>query len=150
MIDKVRQLLADAAKASPKIETVLEAEDGRFEIDLSDDRTILAEFDARWGRLTLQTEIGLVPESRRLEVYEVLLGYNALWQETGGVTAALAGPDEPVLLMIAIFVFGFDADQIADLVANFAAKADVWQTFVTAKTSIVPENVFETEHFLKV
>eukprot|EP01037_Dinobryon_pediforme_P021554 gene21554-22449_t len=131
-VDTVRQLLADAAAQADIIDTVVEGEGARFEIGLTDNGSILVEFDPGSGRLMLTTAIGQPPAERRAEVLELLMSYNALWLETGGVRAASGGRDEPMLLMIDVFVFGLSADQIARLVENFAGRARLWSGFVTA------------------
>src|SRR4051794_33006498 len=65
-----------------------------------DDETLLhAEHEGVFDSLTLSAPIAPVPESCRHEVYEILLGYNAEWRETGGTRMALAAPGAPVVLL---------------------------------------------------
>lgn len=131
-IETVRRLLSDAAERSAIIDSVMEDEGARFEIALTDDRTILAEFDPASLRLMLAVEIGRPVADRRSELLELLMSFNALWRETGGARIASGGRDEPFLLMIDVFVLAFDAGRIAELIDTLAARATAWGVLVTA------------------
>ena len=112
--------------------SVVETEDGAAWI-LAVDETlaVLAEYDADSRKLILSAETAIAPEERRVEVYEMLLLFNAQWRDTGGVRMVLEAPGEPVLQMVDIAADGLDLVGLQTVLGNFIAKAVAWRELVS-------------------
>ena len=117
--------------------SVAEAEDGAAWI-LAVDETLalLAEYDADGRKLILSAETAVVPEERRVEVYEMLLLFNAQWRDTGGIRMVLEAPGEPVVQMADLAADGLDLVGLQTVLENFIAKALAWQKLVSEGAGI--------------
>jgi len=85
--------------------------------------SIDAEWDSAAERLVLTASVATVPESARLRAYELLLQYNYLWNEHGGVRAALADPAGDVALLFDLPLTGLDLPRLCEVLTNLHAVA---------------------------
>lgn len=69
-----------------------------WQIDFSDDRSLLVEIDLEGAALAVVVPLGKPQDQRRLQVYSALLTYSSLWQDTGGIRGALDGSGNALLI----------------------------------------------------
>src|SRR5690606_28717570 len=82
-------------------------------------------------RLVFSAELGMPAAERRQDVLQALMAYNALWRQTGGVRAGLAGEDEEQLLLFFEWHPGaMDVDQLPGAIERFADLAVWWADHV--------------------
>lgn len=96
------------------------------------------ELDVDDGVITLFTDLGSPAAERRQDVCELLLAYNMLTRETGGVRAALDKPGGALMLIFDFGVMDLTPQLCAQILADFAAKAEVWQDYVLAEPGAGP------------
>jgi hypothetical protein len=124
----IDRLLAEAGGLDDDILAVTKTDGGwaiRFE-----DVDVLAEWDAQRSRLVMSTLIGTPPPERAAEVMEALLSYNALWNQTGGITMALTGPGGDALQFADLAGDAIAARQVAVVSVNLAERARIWRSFL--------------------
>ena len=96
-----------------------------------DAQTLLqAEHNRALDTVTLCVPIDSVPQTRRLEVYENLLAYNAEWRETGGTRMALPAQDSPVLLLLDVPAAQLHIGLLVDLLTNLFTICCAWRTIL--------------------
>ncbi len=93
-----------------------------------DDETMLdIEHDAVEDRLVIAGGIWVVADAARLAVYEMLLQYNYLWTETGGLRMALDGLPGQVVLMFELPVSGIGASRLSRVLDKMAGIQRTWR-----------------------
>lgn len=96
-----------------------------------DDDLVIVDYAPQDGRVVFTAVLPAPEESRRAEVYELLLQYNAIWQETGGVRMAIEGPGGPVLQIFDMPAHGIRGDDVADVLSGFLRKLPAWSALIS-------------------
>ena len=104
--------------------------EARWVLDLDGENAVLAEYFNADDRLFLTGDAGVPEPAARLVCYELLLAYNAMWRQTGGVRMAVNGEDGAVLQIADIAAEGLDATTLARVVENFVGKLGEWMEII--------------------
>jgi len=97
--ETIQLLMQELGPQTPTIDAVVQHEEGSWAMQFDDASIVLAECGEEPERLVLSTELGMPAPGRRLEACQLMLSYNLLWQENGGLTTALGGPRGGALLL---------------------------------------------------
>jgi len=109
-------------------------------VQLEDESIVLVEWGGEPERLVLSIDLGEPPEERRLEVYQLLLCYNLLWRESGGLKTALGGPDGGAMLLYEWSGEQATLMEMQTVLANFNHVAGMWRSYIVSGAGI--EEVF--------
>ncbi len=112
-------LQAGRVKACEERDAWLLALDGETMLDI--------EFDSVEDRLIITGDVCEVAEPARPLVYEMLLQYNYLWTETGGVRMALGGGPGNVVMMFELPAVGLQPSRLCHALNNMAHSQRAWQ-----------------------
>jgi hypothetical protein len=93
--------------------------------------------DAERGRLICVCDLGPVPAERRPKVHELLLRLNYLWQDHGGLRAAIDDAHSAALLSD-WSLQDLDATALQQYLGAFAAAAADWRELVQTAPSAEP------------
>lgn len=100
--------------------------EAQWVLDVDGELAVVAEYFEADDRLFFTADAGVPDPSARLVCYELLLAYNAMWRQTGGVRMAVNGEDGAVLQIADIAVDGLDAAKLATVLRNFIGKLGEW------------------------
>ncbi len=104
--------------------------EAKWVLDLDGEHAVVVEHAAADDRLFFTAEAGVPEPAARLVCYELLLAYNALWRQTGGVRMAVNGEDGAVLQIADVAVEGLDAAALAEVLENFFGKLGEWMDII--------------------
>lgn len=93
------------------------------------DEAVLLYVDLDPARQTLVVSADVaepLPEAR-LARYEMILQYNNLWTETGGLRMALDSPEGVVVLLVDVPLAGITRETLATLCGNFVEAVHTWR-----------------------
>jgi hypothetical protein len=85
-----------------------------------------AEFDEAAHRFVLSGKVGEIPESARHSLHEMMLHYNFMWSETGGVRIALDGSTNQAVVMLEIAIAELDASRMSALLIDLVNIQQAW------------------------
>ena len=97
--DTVQLIMQEIGPQTPDIDAVVQHGEDSWALQLDDASIIFIEYAADPDRLVLSMELGMPAPERRLEVCQLMLAYNLLWQENAGLTMALGGPEGGATLL---------------------------------------------------
>ena len=95
--------------------------DGGVQIDVG--------HDADSDQLVFALNLGDVPDSSAEQVHEMLLRFNFVWRQSGGLHAALDADGRGVL-MFKYPVGGLDVPRLHSLLQNLAAHRSLWAELI--------------------
>jgi hypothetical protein len=127
-IDEIQQLMEALGPASPAVSHVTQVEEDIWAVGLAEDSVVFLELDPDQDRLVLTSNVGKPRDSDREKLYEAMLGYNALWRDTGGVQMAVAAGD--AMQTYALAAAGLQLDLLQATLEDFAGKARIWRTLM--------------------
>ncbi|MBX3609010.1 MAG: type III secretion system chaperone [Hydrogenophaga sp.] len=104
--------------------------DGGFSLLFDGMEILRADWADAPARLVTTFELGKVVPSRKILVYEAMLTYNLLWQETGGARLAMAGPDGQVMLVHEMPAEQMTASDLSAALARLCQVGGAWRRFV--------------------
>ncbi len=88
------------------------------------------EYDDAARRVVISGCIGEVAEHSKTSMYELLLEYNFIWTETGGVRMALDGSTNQAVIMLEAPTAELDPPRLSTLLANMARLQRTWTEIV--------------------
>jgi hypothetical protein len=124
----IRETMLELGQLDESVLEILQISDDCFAVRY-EDVDVELEFDATSGRILLSTEIATPEPEKRLEIYETLLNYSLLWQETGGVRMALAGHGGPAIQMVDLDTAGLQPNLLRTVLANLVDRTIIWRAF---------------------
>ena len=80
--------------------------------------------------MVLSAEIGNSSEALQRSLYEMLLCYNLMWRDTGGIKVGLAGPQGTLIISTGIGVDGLILNDLQNKLANFVKITRSWQAYI--------------------
>jgi hypothetical protein len=139
--ESIQLLMQEIGPATPEIDAVMQSEEGSWAVQFEDETVVQIEWADEPSRLVLSSALGQARPEMRLPVYETLLSYNLLWQDTGGVKAALAGPGGEVSLLYELFAdTALSLGDLRTVLLNFMQLTQLWAPYVKSDAS-TPVNV---------
>lgn len=103
------------------------------------DTIILLNLVPDQHKLVLSITLSVPPSEQRLAVYEVMLAYNPLWEETGGVKMALAGSHGPIVQLFELSTTDLDLEALDTVLVNFVDKARMWRAAIASGAFVEPK-----------
>jgi hypothetical protein len=105
---------------------------GVWRLVLDADAVIDIEFNPHAGTIVLQADVASVPRAARLQVYELLLQYNYLWLQSGGIRMALASLPGPVAMMLELPLADLDVSRVCGALTSVAQTRRTWRDVLLA------------------
>jgi hypothetical protein len=140
--EQLAKLMQELGPASPEVWGVTQVTEDSWAIGHLRETTILAQLDEDTGQLLLRAGVGKPEPKARSRLNEVLLAYNALWRDTGGVTMGLVSGE--VVQVHAIDAAALDLAALVDALRAFALRAHVWRKVVALGDSPVMGAILPT------
>ncbi len=140
-LDLAQMLLQELGPQTPEIDAVLQEDEKSWLLVFADEQSVYVEWANNPDRLVLSTGLGRPPEGNELPVYETLLSYNLLWQDTGGVRMAIDGPQGDIMLIYDLFDDQLSLAELQTVVLNINSIAAIWRDYVrkdNAESSLPP------------
>ena len=129
-LELAQMLMQELGPQITEIDAVLQQDDTCWVLVLADETSITVEWAANPERLVLSSGLGRPVQGAELAVYETLLSYNLLWQDTGGVRMAIDGPQGEVLLIYDLFDDHLSLAELQTVVLNLSNIAAIWRDYV--------------------
>lgn len=147
-LDLAQMLLQELGPQTPELDAVLQENEKSWLLVFGDEQSIYVEWANNPDRLVLTTGLGRPVEGNELQVYETLLSYNLLWQDTGGVRMAIDGPQGEIMLIYDLFDDQLSLAELQTVVLNITSIAGIWRDYVQKESaaSALPPISSETVH----
>lgn len=147
-LDLAQMLLQELGPQTPEIDAVLQEDEKSWLLVFSDEQSVYVEWANNPDRLVLSAALGKPVEGNELQVYETLLSYNLLWQDTGGVRMAIDGPQGDVMLIYDLFDDQLSLAELQTVALNITSIAAIWRDYVRKdnSASALPPISSETVH----
>lgn len=130
--EKIEQLLSELGPLL-ELDAVVAYENlDSWGLIIDEDRTVTVEADFVGRKLILSTALPAPPAKRRADTYEMLLIFNAHWEESGGLQIGLEEPGGKLSLSYHQALPGLDIDELEAIIKSFVVQADLWAD-ITAK-----------------
>ncbi|MBI1247974.1 hypothetical protein GC197_09060 [bacterium] len=131
-LDQIQQLFEEIGPATNEIEGVFRVDEFEWSVFFSEDCYVDFEFDEAQQKLVLFADLGLPPAECRAKTFEVMLAYNALRKETGGLVISLTGStDEDELVQsFELNASELNLTTLQNVVLNFNQKAEFWRDVI--------------------
>ncbi len=97
--ETIQLIMQEIGPQTTNIDAVVQHGEESWVIQLDDTSIVLMEYATGPERLVFSTELGMPLPQRRLEVCQLMLSYNFLWEENAGLTMALGGPEGSAMLL---------------------------------------------------
>jgi hypothetical protein len=124
----VRLTMQEVGPRDDRILQVLQTGDESWAVRF-EEVDVLIELDPETRRLMFSCELGLVPEERREEVYQLLLTYSLLWRETGGLRMALDA-DNQAIQLVDLHCSSLTTELLAIVLHNLEERTLLWREFI--------------------
>lgn len=129
-IELAQMLIEELGPKTPEVDAVLQQDETNWVLMLEDESAIIIEWASNPSRLVLSANLGRPNEGSQLTIYETLLSYNLLWQDTGGVRMAIDGPQGEVMLIYDLCDDHLTLGELQTVVLNLANIAEIWRDYV--------------------
>ncbi|MDF2463384.1 MAG: hypothetical protein K0Q43_1619 [Ramlibacter sp.] len=102
-------------------------ESGAWRFTFDSETRFDIEPNAEAGTIVIQADIAAVADDARSQLYEMLLQYNYLWTQTGGVRMALGRVPGPVVMMFEMPAAELEVSRICGVLANMTHVLQAWR-----------------------
>ena len=127
---QMEQLFAQIGPLMDRIEAIDQEDDDRWILALGEEQDMFVDFDQQASKLTFSIEVGQPPEELRLRAYEMLLAYNYLWEDSGGLRMALDSPEGSVVMAYDTFDLDMDVSALSALIDKLMEAAEGWRDVI--------------------
>lgn len=123
--DQIQSLMAEVGPLLPAIMEIHKAEDeSSWAIQWEDETVVVIDWVEEFRYLSFQTEIGVWPSEGQIEFAKIVLQFNGLWNETGGVCLGLF--EDMVVMNYSLPIEGLEISAFCDVLTGFVTKKQVW------------------------
>lgn len=122
----INQYLLEAQRQLPSLRLARHTEPGVWVTCFEDHAVLSIEYDPALERIMITADAGTVHAHARDKVHELLLGYNAMWRQTGGTRMALDRAGGRVLLLFELGLGVLCAPRLGDALKGMAAVRQAW------------------------
>jgi hypothetical protein len=129
-LEALQSLMKLLGPQTPGIDAVVQNEDRTWALQFDDASVVFLEWDEQPPRLVISAELGKIEEGRQLDVMRMLLSYNLLWRDTGGVKFAMGGPDGGAMLLYEWHSGEAVLSELQTVLQNFRDIAGAWRRYV--------------------
>ncbi|MBF5006322.1 type III secretion system chaperone [Diaphorobacter caeni] len=147
-VEVIGALLCDVAPALDLEAVVHHGPAAEWDLVFPDERLVEVVWQADTGLLVLETALGIPQDSDAAALHTLLLQYNQLWRDTGGLRMALNGVDGGVQLGFCLSAAAADVNLLVNVVGNFHAAANAWSERL--RQAVVPAADGMMASFLRV
>lgn len=134
-LDRAQMLMSELGSRMPEEVTVSQVEESLWTIQFEDNSALLVQWANTPERLVLSATLGRAQAEQQLALYEILLSYNLLWQETGGVRIGMDGAQGELTMIYDFFADSLSTSTLLTVVLNLANLARVWRAYVSGNDS---------------
>lgn len=106
---------------------------------------ILVEWTNDPGRLVLSSVLGRPTIEQRMAVFETLLSYNLLWEETGGARMAINGVEGKALLIYDLHGNNLSYVLLGTVLTNFSQLVEMWRDYVQHEAPVATPAAMSSE-----
>ena len=140
-IEQLQQMLTELGSLMD-LSAVAEFEDGTgWGLVVDEETSLTIDYDAAGARLMLSVEIAEPSTGNLLKLYEMLLVYNGLWDQTGGLSMSLDAPGGTVMMSLALGTDGLNPNKLADIVSGFLEIRQGWIEILATNPKDSSDNV---------
>jgi len=129
-LSAIQMLMQELGPHTPIVDAVVQHGEKTWAVQFDDESIVLVEWDGEPERLIFSTDLGDAAEERRIEVYQLLLSYNLLWRESGGLKTALGGPDGGAMLLYEWRSEQATLMEMQTALDNFNRIAAMWRNYI--------------------
>jgi hypothetical protein len=126
----VHALMTEIGPALELAEVQEFEQDDLWTLVAGDGTVLFVDYEPKDQRLWLSADVCVPLPGDRLQLYELILQYNARWQQTGGVRLALDGPEGGIVQAYDLPAAGLDLHRLQNVVSNFRQTLDAWREIV--------------------
>lgn len=126
----IQLIMQEIGPQAAMIDAVVQHGADSWAIQLNDGALVLLEYADNPERLVFSTDLGMPIPQRRLEVCQLMLSYNLLWEENTGLTMALGGPEGSAMLLFDWRSERPQLDALRQALDRFAQVAGAWRSYV--------------------
>lgn len=137
--DTVQLIMQEIGPQTPDIDAVVQHGEDSWALQLDDTSIIFIEYATAPDRLVLSTELGMPIPERRLEVCQLMLSYNLLWEENAGLTMALGGPEGGATLLYEWRSTEPELPNFQEQLRKVSQVARAWRSYI-AQTEATDSN----------
>lgn len=137
--DTVQLIMKEIGPQTPDIDAVVQHGEDSWALQLDDTSILFIEYATEPDRLVLSTELGMPIPERRLEVCQLMLSYNLLWEENAGLTMALGGPEGGATLLCEWRSTEPELQKFQEELRRFSQVAQAWRSYI-AQTDTTDSN----------
>lgn len=134
-LDRAQLLMSELGSGMPEEVAVSQVEQSLWTIQFDDNSALFVQWANTPERLVLSATLGRAQAEKQLALYEILLSYNLLWQETGGVRIGMDGPQGELTMIYDVFADSLSPSALRTVVLNLANLARVWRAYVSGDDS---------------
>jgi hypothetical protein len=106
---------------------------------------ILVEWTDDPGRLVLSAVLGRPTIEQRMAVFETLLSYNLLWEETGGARMAINGAEGKAVLIYDLHGNHLSYVLLGTVLTNFSQLVKMWRDYVQREAPVAVPAAMSSE-----
>jgi len=139
----VHDLVQEIGSSSELAEVYADESNLAWSFVFPDGLVLAMDLDEEEGRITFSAEVDEARADRSAQTLELLLRYNYLWHETGGVRMALDGEGGQVLMIYDFSAAELDLPKFVSVLESLADKARAWKQALAsngAPQAEVPES----------
>lgn len=137
--DTVQLIMQEVGPQTPNIDAVVQHGEDSWALQLDDTSILFIEYATDPDRLVLSMELGMPIRERRLEVCQLMLSYNLLWEENAGLTMALGGPEGSATLLCEWRSAEPELQDFQEELRKFFQVAQAWRSYI-AQTDVTDSN----------
>lgn len=136
--NSIVELICELGPFDDDIQVIQQAGDNGWVVAYTDDTVVEIQYDDADGKVTLMTFVGNLDDVSRSsdkddpgldeeEFLTMLLNYNFLWRDSGGIRMAMDGPDRNVVMLLDVFDSDLNLGTFAGILGHFVEVADAWR-----------------------
>jgi hypothetical protein len=129
-LGRARLLITGLGSVLPHDVALSEVEEFLWTVQFADGSSLSIRQADTPERLVLSASLGRAPGEKQFALYEVLLCYNLLWHETGGVRIGMDGPHGELVLVYDFFTYSPSASILRTVVLNVGDLARTWRSYI--------------------
>jgi hypothetical protein len=139
--DTVQLIMQEIGPQTPDVDAVVQHGEDSWALQLDDTSIIFIEYAADPDRLVLSTELGMPIPQRRLEVCQLMLSYNFLWDENAGLTMALGGPEGGATLLCEWRNIEPELQTFQEKLRKVSQVARAWRSYIAQTDAAYSDDV---------
>ena len=131
-LETVKQLMSEIGPLLDNLVEIheFESETMEWELVFEEGIGIVVQYSQAARKLVFTINVGDPAAENRLELYDSLLTFNGLGEETDGIRLGLDAPEGAVLVMFDLFATDLDAPTLKSVLENLVVTGLTWSELV--------------------